>query len=119
MPKREYNTVEKMKRIKQHADFLRYASSAPLASRKHLIHNASAYEMNALCEVCKNIVQGNIPLSAAQKRKLSRHRSTLRTLSNRSVKVKRKKHLLLQKGGLPLLPLLAPLITPLIASLIK
>jgi hypothetical protein len=79
------------------------------------VKNASSGELCAVCEISKNIVQGNIPVTPCQKRKLGRYKALLRTLSNRRVKLETKRKLLQQGGAI--LPLLAPLVIPLITSL--
>jgi len=64
--------------------------------------------VKCICEVCHNLLKGNIPIDKKQKRNLYRYRNVLRFLASRkntSVAVKRRK--LIQKGG-AFLPLLLP-----------
>jgi hypothetical protein len=67
--------------------------------------------LTCLCECSKNILKGNVPLSPVQKRKLRRHRRSLRELTLKKIS-KKKKNKILQKGGF-----LGALITPILSLL--
>jgi len=110
------DSVAIMKRLRKHGSFLHYVTTAPAKSRKIALKNASSGELCSVCEVSKNLIKGNIPVSPCQKKKLSKYKALLRTLANRRVKLETKRRLLQQGGAI--LPLLAPLIIPLISSLI-
>ena len=87
---------------------LRYAKPAV---RKQMIKNGDKELINAICETCKNILKANVPLTPSQKRRLCRHKRTLRELVKKKVSLKRKKQIL-QKGGF-----LGALITPILSLL--
>ena len=53
--------------------------------------------LTCLCECSKNILKGNVPLSSAQKRKLRRHRRSLRELTLKKISKKKKKLIPLTK----------------------
>ena len=108
-----------MSRIGKNSAFLQYALQAKPKERKQLIRNASKVELNSVCEVCKNILAGRIPLKGGkqQHRRLCRFKHIIRKLANKRVKLETKRKIL-QEGG-ALLPLLAPLVFPLISSLIS
>src|SRR5687767_14962978 len=109
-----------MSRIKKHGAFLQYLVRAKPKERKQLIKNASKVELNSVCEVCKNILAGRIPLRGQQQhRRLCRYKNILRKLANRGVRLETKRRLLQQQSGGALLPLLAPLVIPLISSLVS
>ena len=67
--------------------------------------------LTCLCECSKNILKGNVPLSSAQKRKLRRHRRSLRELTLKKIS-KKKKNKILQKGKF-----FGALITPILSLL--
>ena len=70
---------------------------------KLVLKNASPDLIKSLSEICLNVLKGNVPLTAAQKSKLSRFKHDLRKLAQKNISLKKKKTIL-QKGGLfPLL----------------
>lgn len=87
------------------------------ARRQALLRTADDTLVRNICECALNTLRGNVRLSADQKKRLSKHRKTLRRLACDRGSWKSKKRLLVQRGGfLPLL--LAPIIGSLVASLI-
>ena len=64
-----------------------------------------------LSECCHNVLKGNVPLTAAQKVKLRRHKDNLRKLSTKKTFIKARKKFL-QQGGF-----LGALITPILSVL--
>ena len=76
--------------------------------------------VKTLSECSKNVLKGNLSLGAAQKRKLSKYRKSLRTLSKKTGSVKRKKALLM-KGGFvgALAGIVAPLLINLVSKALK
>ena len=108
-----------MSRIAKHGAFLQYALKAGPKERKKLIRNASKVEINSVCEVCKNILAGRIPLKGQQHKRLCRYKNIIRKLANKRIKIDTKRRILQQQRGGALLPLLAPLVVPLISSLIS
>ena len=62
-----------------------------------------------LCECAKNLLKGNVPLTPAQKKSLSRRKKELRDLSRKNVSLKKKKKIV-QSGGF-LGALLGPIIS--------
>ncbi len=82
------------------------------------MQNISPKLLKCLCECCLNVLKGNVKLTASQKQNLSRHRKVLRDLADRKVSVKRKKHILVQKGGF-LPALLRPILSTLAGLFLK
>ena len=87
-----------MKRLKKHAHVLRALMTTSPAVTKAIIRSSDRDLVNTLCECCFNVLKGNVQLTPSQKKKLQRHKNTLRQLSNKKHSLKRKRHLL-QKGG--------------------
>lgn len=80
------------------------------------INNASTSEIDALAEVTKNVLKGNVPISRATVERLRPKRALLEKLASKRISRKRKK-LLLQKGsGLPIIPILASIASSLIGG---
>jgi hypothetical protein len=77
--------------------------------RKKFIKNCSKDFLDAISECAKNLLRGNVPLTAKQYRKLRTHRNALRLLSSRKSSTDARRRLLQQKGGF-IGPLLGPLI---------
>jgi len=80
--------------------------------RKNFVKNCQNDFVKCLCEVCDNLLKGNIPVNKEQRKKLYRHRNTIRFLASRKNKsLALKKRKLIQHGGAFLPILLPPLLT--------
>lgn len=103
-------------RLKNHIHELHTLKSCKPCQRNSYLENASEELVHCLCEVCHNILKGNIPLSKDQLNKLGKHKNLMRRLANVQGKItkkslKDKKQIIYsQKGGF--LPLI---LTPLLA----
>ena len=96
-------------RLKKHIPQLKALKKASPKRRRKILIDANAELIKCICECCLNIINGNVKITKAQRRKLSRHAKTLRALAKRGVPTNRKKKLIVQKGGF-LPALLAPII---------
>lgn len=101
-------------RLKRHIHELYTLNHCKPCQRNNYLKNASEDLVHCLCEVCHNILKGNIPLSKEQLNKLKKHKTLMRKLvaiqetkKNKDLKQKRQ---LTQTGGF--LPLI---LTPLLA----
>ena len=88
-----------MEALKKHAHVLKTMSRLKPKALKGVIHSAKPDLIYVLCDICHNILRGNVNLSPLHKKRLKVHRHRLRTLANQKGSVKQKKKLL-QKGGL-------------------
>ena len=95
--------------INKYAQKLRMLRDAKPKLRKTILGDKGL--LTCLCECSKNILKGNVPLSSVQKRKLRRHRRSLRELTLKKIS-KKKKNKISQKGGF-----LGALITPILSLL--
>lgn len=95
-------------RVARHAPVLKMLSKSKPQSMKTMIKAADKDLINTLCECSLNVLKGVVPLTGSQKRKLVRHKQTMRTLARKSNTLQTKKALL-QKGGF-LGALLAPVL---------
>ena len=67
--------------------------------RKKFFRTCSDDFLNALSECAKNVLRGNVPLTASQFKKLRPYKQVLRVLSSRRSSVGTRRKLLQQKGG--------------------
>ena len=105
--------MKKSPLIKKHGSMVMAMMQATPQTRKKLVKNSPSEVINCvLC--CQNVLKGNVHLSSAQKKKLYPNRQHLRRLASKSISVKKKKHILNQKGGF--LSLLAPALLPLLGK---
>jgi len=68
-------------------------------TKRKLIKSFNDCVINAISEISLNCLNGKIPLSKREFQNLSKYRSVLRLLSNKSIKIQRKRSILNQKGG--------------------
>lgn len=98
-------------RLKKYSKSIKQLTKAPPNLRKLVLRKKLKDKefVNCLCECAKNILQGNVPLTKAQKKSLSSRKTHLRKLSKKKTSLKQKKEII-QKGGF-LGSLLAPIIS--------
>src|SRR5579859_3309439 len=110
----------KMYRIRKNASFLKALSGRGNAAfKRQILKKASRAEICTICELSKNILKGRVSLTQNQKRKLCRYKRALRRLADRKLSYVKKKRFLLQRGGLPILPLILGAVAPLIGKLVS
>jgi len=73
-----------MERLKKNHAFLRYAASLPAGrERRELFRNASTEELKTICEICKNMRHGHLPMNFEQKKRLCKYKKQIRCLSEK------------------------------------
>lgn len=103
-----------MKSLKRNYHFLHVLSKSSPTQRKALLRTANKDQILSLCEVCLNVLAGNIPI---QKKNLYKYRHAIRKLVSRSTNVMKKKRLLTnQTGGF--LPLILRAVVPALSSIL-
>ena len=101
--------VKMSNRLKKHIPVLKVLHKAKDKERKRIINSGNKELVLCLCECIVNILNGNVPTTSEQKKKLRRYAKNLNALKSQRTSLKKKKQLFGQKGGfLPLL--LAPII---------
>jgi hypothetical protein len=85
-------------RIRKYYPLLRAINSLPEPLRRRAVNVCDRKMIDCLCECAKNILKGNVPLTASQKKKLRRERNNLRLLALKKTSSSKKKKIL-QKGG--------------------
>lgn len=108
-------------RLKRNAPLLKLLCRAKPALVKAIIKAGDRDLINTLCECSLNVLKGNVRLAPAQKKKLARHKQTLRLLSKKNTSLQRRKALLQTGGFLPLLlkPVVVSFLGGLLGSLIS
>ena len=81
------------------ADFLSLLARSKPSRRKYLVSSADASEILAIAECVLNLHKRNIRVSAEKKKKLLHFRKELGGVCSKSTSVKRKKQLILKRGG--------------------
>lgn len=87
------------------------------SQRRALLRTADDSLVRDICECALNTLEGNVPLSKAQKSRLARHKHSLRRLADNRGTWKSKKRILVQRGDGFLGLLLAPILGSLASAL--
>ncbi len=85
--------------VKKHLSSLKLLRRVKPGLRRKLLSTANNELIACICECCHNILKGNIKLSSKQRKLLCRHRNPIRALASRKLSLKKKRQLLVQKGG--------------------
>lgn len=101
-------TVMPSKSLQKHLPTIALLSHCHPCVIKKFIQLSDKRLINAICECSKNILSGNVDLTADEYKNLKKYKKHLRELSSRKTKLKRKKELVQKGGFLP--ALIAPLI---------
>lgn len=107
--------------VKNNADFLRVwvKHGKKRGDIRKLIDLASREEIDACAEIFYNAMRGNIRLTSAQVKQLSKYRTQCNQLLSKTVSLPRKKRILKGQVGGFLLPLISSLAAPLLGSIVK
>jgi len=92
--------------LNENLKYLKSLKQQSPSKRKHLLTNPPKNLVCCICEICQNILSGNIPLKLSSKKRLSRFKHLVRFLAKPKANINKKKKLLIQKGGGTFLPLL-------------
>lgn len=104
-------------RIRKNLPILKLLSKSKPRQRKEIIKKASPDVIKTISECSLNVLNGNLRLTPTQKRKLKKHKNSLRRLAQRKISTNKRRKIIQSGGFLPLL--LAPLLAPLVGGLIK
>jgi hypothetical protein len=104
--------------VKTHQALLNALQTARPKLRKAIIRESDKALIYAICEICENLLLGNIPLTEDQKKKLKKYRAQLHSIAQRGEGWKRKKDVVLQRGG-AFLPLLLSVVSSILPSLLS
>ena len=105
-----------MKRIRSNYSTLKLLEKAKPELRNAIISKCGPDLLRCISEVALNVLKGNVKIKKSSKRTLKKFKDTIRKVANKSVSDKKKKAILVQKGGF-IGPLLAAVL-PVLASLL-
>lgn len=107
-----------MKRLKVHKHSLHILRKCKSCLRKKIIQSGSNDLIKCLCEICENVLNGNVPISKNCKIRLQKHKKTLRNIVLPKVKLQTKRKIFMQKGGF-LPTLLTTILTGIVGKLLE
>lgn len=99
-----------MASVKKHLPILKLLQSAKPKLRKSIVANCELDFINTLVECVFNSVNGNIPLTEAEKQKLKKFKTLLRKILKTKGGLCQKRKLIVQSGGGFLPVLLQPIV---------
>lgn len=105
-------TGETMNRVKRHVHLLHLLSSAGPQQRKAILKTASNDQIKSLCEICHNLLRGNIP--TAKVNKLVSYKRVIRQLADKKIPISRKRKLFINQRGSGFLSILLPTVLSLL-----
>ena len=97
-------------RLQRNLELIKFLVSKSRAKRQHLYRSCQNDLIMCIADCCLNAIKGNVTLTDEEQCKLKRYRNLIRTLARKSVPLKDKRELLIQRGGALttlLLPILA------------
>lgn len=103
-----------MKKLKQNYHFLNILSRSSPAQKRALLRTANKGQILSLCEICLNVLSGNIPVPV---KKLQKYRNALRRVAKKSTKIAHKKKIFINQSG-GFLPIVLRAIGPVLAGLL-
>lgn len=103
-----------MKNLRKNYHFLHLLAKATPTQKRALLKTANNSQISAVCEICLNLLVGNLP---ANIKRLKKFKNIIRKLTQRSVNVTNKRRLLLNQSG-GFLPALAPVILSALSGII-
>lgn len=85
-----------MKRLRKNSEFLRLLCKAKSHQRKKLLRTANKEQILCLCEICLNILSGNIPVDV---KKLEKIKNVIRKIAKPSLSITKKKNMIVNQSG--------------------
>lgn len=104
----------KKQNIKRNFHFLHMLAKSHPTQRKALLKSANNKQIKSVCEVCLNILKGNVRVNV---KKIKKYKQTLRKLAKRNISNESKKRVLVNQSG-GFIPLIAPAIISAISGII-
>ena len=87
-----------MDRLKRNASTLKLLCSAKKPFQKAVLEKSKDDLIKCICDISFNVLKGTAPISRQNKKRLSRHKSSLRKLTDRKLSLKKKRKVI-QSGG--------------------
>lgn len=80
-------------------ELIEIAKAKTIKEQREIIARSPNCIIYAISEICLNILNGNIPLTPSEKRKLIKYKNHIRLLANKKETVKTRKVVVNQVGG--------------------
>ena len=103
-----------MDRLKRNASTIKLLCGTNPSLRKAVVEKSKDDLIRCLCDISFNILKGTAPISQQHKKRLAKHKSSLRKLIDRKLPLKKKRKII-QSGGF--LSALISAAIPLLSSL--
>jgi hypothetical protein len=87
--------------------------------RRALLEVADKKHIEAIYECVLNTLNGNVPLTPCEKKKIKKHKKILRKIAAAKNSWKKKKREIIQSGGAFLPALIAPILGGVLSALLK
>lgn len=98
----------------RHVHLLHVLSNATPQQRKAILRSASIDQIKSICEICKNLLSGNI--RSVNPKKLISYKKIIRKLADKKIPISSKRKLITnQTGGF--LPLILPAVISLLSGI--
>lgn len=104
------------KTLERHLYDLHLLNESKPKQQKLLLEGAPDSLVKAICQGCKVVLDGEVPVSAEQLEKLKQHKHHVRRLAGKG-KIRDKRKILVQRGGF-LGALLGPLVGPILGGIV-
>ena len=101
-------------KLKKYMPELQVLAKCRPYQRRAFLKHAHKDVIDCVSEVCTNMLKGNVPLKPAQKKALSHHKHHLRLLADKRNSNRKRRDILVQKGGF-----LGALLGPLLSTLLS
>lgn len=88
-----------MKRLKDNKHTLYVLKNCNAKVRKTILETANPELIKAICEICMNILNGNVRISVKSKNSLKNYKNSIRKITSPRTTLKSKKKILVQNGG--------------------
>lgn len=101
-----------MKNIKKHYHLLKLLLSASPTQKRAIIRTADKSQLHCLCEICLNVLGGNLSVNV---KKLRKYKTAIRKIVNKKLSLeKKRKEFINQTGGF--LPIILPAVLSALAG---
>ena len=87
-----------MDRLKRNASTLKLLRGTKKSFQKAVLEKSKDDLVKCICDISFNVLKGTAPISKQDKKRLSRHKSSLRKLIDRKLSLKKKRKVI-QSGG--------------------
>lgn len=104
-----------MKSVRKNYHLLKLLQSTTPSQRQALLKTITPSQLHSICEVCYNVLHGNVPVKVS---KIKKYKSVIRKLGDKKVSNKRKKNILVNQAG-GFLPYIIPAVIGAIGSLFQ